>query len=217
MRRPRRRKLLERPQHKPALGGRDIARREGEHERCRARESTVVHDASEAPPADRSAVDARIVPRTLGSSAGVGQIVGSVSDSSGLAAVDVEVSVSALSRTVRTDPAGRFVFTEVPSGAQQIWVRGLGWRPTVAAVTVVAGDTARVRIVMERMTILAPVVTRAMAFRMREFEDNRRLGLGRFVTQDDIERRKPVATGQLLLRNDRADRPGKRHPCIHSH
>ena len=78
-------------------------------------------------------------------------------------------------------------------------MRGVGWRPLALSFDV-AGDSVRHRFTLVRMTTLDTLRTTAIEPWRREFEEHRRLGLGRFVTQEDIERLKPAQTVQLLSR-----------------
>ena len=121
---------------------------------------------------------------------------GKVVDSTGRALSDVDVALPAVNKRVITDSTGTFRFSEVPIAENRLVVRKLGWGMLDTTISFVAGLDHRT-IVLSRVTTMAAVETRATR-RLAEFEEHRRLGLGHFVTEEDIEREKPLQTAQLL-------------------
>lgn len=101
-----------------------------------------------------------------------------------------------------TDAAGAFRFDHVPTGAAQLVVRRLGFRPESLTVEVPQLAGGAVVVQLERVAApLAPVLVRATP-RARPlpsaFERRRAAGLGHFVTRADIERRNPRRTSDLF-------------------
>jgi iron complex outermembrane recepter protein len=63
-------------------------------------------------------------------------VTGTVSDSAGNPLADARVTLIEFGRTMTTDPEGRFVFTNVPSGAYRLSISAIGFAPSVRAITV---------------------------------------------------------------------------------
>jgi hypothetical protein len=91
---------------------------------------------------------------------------------------------------VRSDDRGRFIISRVAPGTRQIQVLTTGTQPATAIVDVVALDTAHVRIVLQRVTTLAPVTVRAPAtVRERwanDLEERKQKGWGKFMDSTTI-------------------------------
>lgn len=120
------------------------------------------------------------------------RISGVVRDSTGAAVVGAEVSVHGTTRATTTDRAGAFQISGVTTGTWVIGVRKLGYAPTTTVMRLVDGDNQ----VPEVVLIASPVQLDTVATReqqlwreypaLREFEENRRVGLGQFVTRADL-------------------------------
>jgi hypothetical protein len=94
------------------------------------------------------------------------------------------VSLPVLGKTVVTDATGAFRITDIAPGPQQVRVRRLGYGVVDARLEFVADETLQKTVYLTRVTILDSVVTRTSA--LSDFEENRRVGLGRFFTREDI-------------------------------
>ena len=91
-------------------------------------------------------------------------------------------------RSTMTDAGGAFRLTNVPAGEYSLIVRRIGFGALDARISLLANQTTNRRVVLTRVVALDSVVVRAKAsdMVMREFEENRRLGLGHFLTRDDL-------------------------------
>ncbi len=105
---------------------------------------------------------------------------------------DAEVAIPTLSRVARTNSDGLFQLNDLPAGTHRITVRKLGFSPLDASITVGPRERVERRIVLGSVSVLEQVEVRATRLdpAMREFEDSRKLGIGKFLTREDLERQK---------------------------
>jgi hypothetical protein len=134
----------------------------------------------------------------------MGTVDGIVSDT---ALVPLQAAfVSILGTTIRvgTGPNGRFRITRVPPGEYLLIVKRMGYRPTSAVVNVSLDDTLRLSYTLEKLRPeeLEPVIVTAKSpsIRMAEFEARRKLGVGEFMTADEIAARNTVFPTELFRR-----------------
>ncbi len=128
-------------------------------------------------------------------------IDGVVSDTNLVALAEATVAVLGSSLHVTTGPSGRFRIMAVPAGQYIVTVHRVGYAPMSAAVQVGDADTLRLSFAMRPIaTALDTVVVsaKALATRMKDFEDRRRLGFGTFITAEQIEQRHAVALADIL-------------------
>ncbi len=131
-------------------------------------------------------------------------LLGVVVDSAGRPMRDVVVEVVTAMVEAKTDSAGRFTIRDLAPRRHFIRVRRVGYAPTFAAVDLSDGTAKRARIVMRQYAgqNLGLVVVRAnrVPQRMQGFmqrAERRALG-GKFLTQEDIERRTPLRPSDLF-------------------
>lgn len=102
---------------------------------------------------------------------------------------------------VRASARGEFTLTDVPAGTRMLEVRAVGYYPVRMPVDVVSAG-APVRVAMSRVRSVLDTVLVIAAYpddKLRSgFADRRRLALGRFMTSDEIARRRPFATTDLF-------------------
>jgi hypothetical protein len=103
--------------------------------------------------------------------------------------------------TTRTDGGGSFVLANAPLGTRTLEVRAVGHYPERRAVHVVEGMPPT-RVAMTTFkTVLDTVKIIATQLPDRhdsKFEERRRSGLGRYLTQADIERRGAIFTSDVF-------------------
>ncbi len=130
-----------------------------------------------------------------------GVIDGLVTDTNLVPLAGAEVTVLRSQVRVRTSENGRFRVLGTPAGAYLLVVRRIGYRPLTDLVEVIPHDTLRLTFALERapQSLDTVVVTeRRQSPRMREFDARRKLGMGEFMTRDDIERRAALGVKDLL-------------------
>jgi hypothetical protein len=130
-----------------------------------------------------------------------GTISGIVTDT-GLTAIGrANVSVVGLRLGVRSGPNGRFEFRNMPGGRYIIIVAAFGYEPITETIEVVANDTLRLAVSLERRTeSLDTVVATAVNVvpGLADFEARRASGQGQFLSEAEIARRNSVASTELL-------------------
>ena len=130
-----------------------------------------------------------------------GVLFGTVRDSSGarLAAVQVVALKTGIQSV--SDDSGTFKLTGLPTGPVAIEVRRLGYVPAMLTVSLGAGESRELRVVMAQSSdMLAPMVVKENSLRgkMSGFNSRRSRGIGSFVTREDIERRHPGKVSEML-------------------
>lgn len=132
-----------------------------------------------------------------------GELLGTVRDAQGvpLAGAMIEVAGTRAATTSGTD--GSFRLQRVPAGRRTIQARRIGFHPAETSLLLPEGRGATFDIVMQRATpILDAVFVQGTAqrthLRLAGFYGRRDKGLGHFFTREDIDRRAPMRTTDLL-------------------
>lgn len=101
----------------------------------------------------------------------------------------------------RTDEQGAWALHNAPPGTRMLEVRAVGYYPEQRAVNVVAG-AAPVHVALSTLKAVLDTVrvTAARVYdrRLLEFNQRRRSGMGRFITAEDIARRRPWDISDLF-------------------
>lgn len=108
-----------------------------------------------------------------------------LSDSDGQPIAEAEVALPALARSVYTNEHGAFRLSDIPPGTHQALVRRLGYRQLSLAIDFEANRTVERRLLLSRVVTLDTVSVIA-SVALQEFERNRRMGLGHFLTRNDL-------------------------------
>lgn len=121
------------------------------------------------------------------------RLTGTVRDTTGAPIAAVEVSVQGISRTATTDRNGAFQLSGIPAGTAQVMLRRVGYAPQTTIMKFVDGDNTLGDVVLTAMPReLDTVRTREQELYrqyplLREFDENRKIGLGQFVTRQQLE------------------------------
>lgn len=127
-----------------------------------------------------------------------------VSTDSARPVVSATVAVPAAARQTRTDSLGRFVIDGLRAGSQELTVQAVGYSPAIARVTLPSSAPLELDVELEPLaTELARVVTVAPRDAARnlayaEFEQRRAMGLGRFLTREQLVREQGRSLSALL-------------------
>ncbi len=119
-----------------------------------------------------------------------------VADSTNQPIQGAEVFLPELSKSTLTNDRGAFRLTDIPAGTHRVQVRRVGFGPADTPIEFGAGRTVERRIVLGRAVTLDSVIVEA-AHRnvlLEDFEANRKLGLGHFLTRNEISK---LEGGQL--------------------
>ncbi|MEI8255013.1 MAG: TonB-dependent receptor [Deltaproteobacteria bacterium] len=129
-------------------------------------------------------------------------VFGLVRNVSGVAIPGAEVWIEGTNRRVVSNDSGEFRLDSVPSGRVKVLARRVGFRPDSKRVSLAQGDAKQVKFMLEGMLeeLDAVVVTarEGASGRLREFWARRMVGIGVFVTRDEINRRHPPQTADLF-------------------
>ena len=123
-----------------------------------------------------------------------------VSDSSPLPIAGAEVSLPELGKSTTTDSSGVFRIVGIASGEQHVVVRRIGYGAADAKLTFTGFETVERRVVLGRAVTLeaVEVTARANEREMPGFEDNKRVGLGKFMTRVELEKFTGMKIGSAL-------------------
>jgi hypothetical protein len=103
-----------------------------------------------------------------------------------------EVVIAGAAKSMLTGRRGAFRLREVPVGEHEVIVRKLGYGPMTTKVTFALNKTVTRRVVLTPVQVLNQVEVTAERMRdplMRSFEENRKLGIGKFITRAELEAR----------------------------
>jgi len=99
-----------------------------------------------------------------------------------------EITLVDLASTVLTDDHGVFQFSDVPPGSHHLTARRVGYGLLDASIDMAPNQTTQRTLHLSRAAALDSVVVNAATRDqgMREFEERRRTGLGRFLTRAEL-------------------------------
>jgi hypothetical protein len=137
--------------------------------------------------------DAFDVPTT-----GTATLVGRVLDQAGRPLPEAQVRLSNSRAVGRTDAEGHFTLSGLPAGTQTLEARRIGYSVGQVAVDLRNGTTITRELRLTRQVLLDTVLVTAKQVKYPEFERNRRGGAGRYLDEDEIARRAPYRTSELL-------------------
>ncbi|HEX7939761.1 MAG TPA: carboxypeptidase-like regulatory domain-containing protein, partial [Gemmatimonadaceae bacterium] len=100
-----------------------------------------------------------------------------------------DVFVTDLDKHAFTDAQGKFRISEIPPGDHDVTVRKVGFAPVTTRLTFAAGPTPQRKVLMDRISVLDTVSVTATVTQQwkRDFEDNKKLGLGKFWDRAAME------------------------------
>lgn len=121
-------------------------------------------------------------------------------DSGGGLISNADVLLEETGATTKTNEKGEFTLTDIIPGTQTLHVKRIGFAEAVTRVDFEEAESVDRTIVMNKVTVLDSVgVTAAAVPReeaMRGFEEHRKLGLGKFLTREDLAKagERPLAS-----------------------
>jgi hypothetical protein len=126
-------------------------------------------------------------PRRLTGTAG---LTGMVRAPSGQPLSDAQVRVLDAAGAAMTDSLGSFTLSNLPGGTQVMEVRRLGYALGQVPVELRSGRTVHQTVTLTRFVSLDSIKVVARRSQYREYESRaRRAGFGRFLSQEDLEKR----------------------------
>jgi len=130
-----------------------------------------------------------------------------------------EVAFPELNKSETTNPHGEFRISGIPAGEYRISVRRIGYGAADAKLAFKGNETVERRVVLGRAVTLEPVKVVATARDMMRasFDENKAVGLGHFMTRDQIEKYDGMELATLLSTiSSTAIAYGKAHNWISS-
>ena len=127
-------------------------------------------------------------------------VTGVVVDSAlGQPIVGAQVGLPDLNRATVTDSTGDFRIDSVPAGAYRLVVRHVGFRVVEMRITVVSNDIDRRIILGRSATVLESVFVKAPSSSgIKSFDENKRVGLGHFLTRADLAKLGAATFSEVL-------------------
>ena len=101
----------------------------------------------------------------------------------------------------RTNERGEWTLADAPTGTRMLEVRALGFYPDRRRVDVV-GESSAIQVRLSTLKAVLDTV-KIVASRLRNdpgFEKRRRMGIGRFITEDDMKRFPVIQTSDFFRR-----------------
>ncbi len=125
---------------------------------------------------------------------------GLVSDSTNKPITGAEITLPDLGKATTTNEQGAFVLRDVPAGTQRVVSRHVGYGQVESQLTFVGGQTIQRHITLTRSTTLDSVVVSGKSddHALDDFEANRKIGLGHFLTRAELEKQEGRSTGAVL-------------------
>jgi hypothetical protein len=128
---------------------------------------------------------------------GTATLTGTVRGPDGRPMANAQTRVTGAAGTARTDSLGRFVLNNLPAGTQLLETRHVGYRLGETPVDLRSGKSTDILVSLVRIASLDSIRVVARRPRYREFE-NRSRGFGRFLNEQEIEKRNAMETSDLL-------------------
>jgi hypothetical protein len=130
-----------------------------------------------------------------------GVIDGLVTDTNLVVLDDATVSILGSAIRVTTGDNGRFRILGLRAGNYVLTVHHIGYVPVAVAMGVVETDTLRPAFALQRIARVLDtmvVTERSLTQRLTEFEGRRKLGLGHFITAEEIDKRNSVYVADII-------------------
>ena len=162
-----------------------------------ARQDVLLSPAESAVEVLGTADSTSATARTVAASA-VGVVMGAVFGTSAPLS-RAQVQVRGDSVAVSTDSLGRYRLATVPLGTQVMEIRRVGYLPREVTVEVQPGRNTAPDLYLTPIATLDSIRVVAQRIRYREFETRARAaGFGHFLRADDIAKKKPLLTSDLV-------------------
>ena len=111
---------------------------------------------------------------------------------------EAEVSLPDLALSARSDDKGAFVLRDIPRGTHLVRVRRLGFAVFEARLEFQDGKTVNSPVVLPQLTVLDSVRVVGEVFVPLSFLEHRALGLGHFLTREDLGQQRNMRLPNLL-------------------
>jgi carboxypeptidase family protein len=130
-------------------------------------------------------------------------LIGKVTNAGGVPVPGARVSVQGSVSSASTGADGKFTLTGVMPGTQSILVRRVGYTPVEMPLDITSVKTNEVTVRLGAYTpVLSNVDVKAKADPLEStgFERRRKMGMGKYMTLEDIQKANPTYTSDILRR-----------------
>jgi hypothetical protein len=121
-----------------------------------------------------------------------------LADSSDQSVAGAEVSLADLGLATRADDRGRFRLERIVPGNHRLVVRHVGFAPLDQQVTFGPRTVVNRSLHLFRTVELDSVIVQASSDAIPEFDEDRKIGLGHFVTRLDLDKRRSSHLSEIL-------------------
>jgi hypothetical protein len=121
-----------------------------------------------------------------------------ISDSTHAPIPGAEVSLIELAKSTLADAHGAFRLEGIPPGDYQVRIRAIGYGAADTRLAFKDNETVQRRVVLGRAVTLEAVNVEATRPLLPSFEENRKLGLGHFLTRADLAARENMSLVSFL-------------------
>jgi hypothetical protein len=140
--------------------------------------------------------DTLSLPDSSGRRRGTATLIGRVRDENDQPRPSARASVDEAPGEAFTDEDGRFVLRDLPAGSQMLMVRMIGYSATHVTVGLREHDTTVVGVRLHQLTVLDTMRVTASSLQgqidLDELQQRRRIGLGYFISGEDVKRRQSM-------------------------
>ena len=145
---------------------------------------------------ERRVARADVMVDRRGGAAGDSRVVGVVKKEDGTPIPGATARIIGTDQEALADSAGRFSLGGIPSGSRMLEVISLGFQAERSVVSLEAGDTASVEVTMKGVAHLPGVTVsaRRVSFRRQLMMDRKRLGFGKFISQEEVRQSPSLRT-----------------------
>jgi hypothetical protein len=131
------------------------------------------------------------------------RLTGVVRDSAGTPVAGAEVTVQDMARKATTDRRGGYQLPGIKTGTIKVLVRRIGYASYDATLVLAEGDSRLDVVLVAIPRELDTLATREQQLwreypMLREFEENRKVGLGQFVTREQLAKIQGAFLGQVF-------------------
>lgn len=130
-----------------------------------------------------------------------------VADSSERPIAGAEIAIVELKLAVRSDSAGAFTLTGIPAGRHVVTVRAVGYAEFTTSMLFEAAQRVEADLVLTpttqtlaKVNVTATKSASGNSPRIAEFDERRKMGFGRFLTQDVFEAAEGRKLSEVLIK-----------------
>jgi hypothetical protein len=120
-----------------------------------------------------------------------------LTDVNGRPVADAEVALPSLRQNVFTDSAGRFRISGIPEGTHVVAVRRVGFKPSDVPISFAPNQRIERSLLLSSVQTLDTVQVEARSA-IASFDENRKRGLGKFITRAELEKQEGRQMAEVL-------------------